>query len=726
MFSGVCGNLLRIVMKKEALYTAVLFALILLLAACPSPSGDETPVTFSITIGYEGGSMSWDATPIEELVHMIRVVPGPNPRHPFSTITNIKADQTVEVTVVSGRAEVFVRAKDGSGAEKAVGYMRIWPGSNDTFNVEMKPPSGGGASQTPVADDFDIRNMAQEAGSNVKPVTVTHKAGKSSGARTVYYQGTDGTTYNKSITMPTAAGTYAVTFDVAATPGWTAATGLSAGTLALVPSSNVIKVAKAANPSTNTYEWNEFDSFFSAITGGTYLINIIEDIDNASFPTDGTLYTATGIDVFINGNDKTITLSGANTGSLLRVKLTQTVTMYNLTLKGHNGNSAPLVFIEGGTFNMNSGAITGNNAGYGSEGGGVYVMTNGNGIFNMNGGTISHNTTINSGGGVMVGANCTFNMNGGTISNNTAGYRGGGVFVYINVEFNMSGGTISGNTAASSNGGGVYNSGGIFTMTGGTIGADNTANEGGGVYVDGGFFTMTGGTISGNEANNGGGVNVVGGSLFTMDNGASVFGNKASGNGGGVFVDGGGIFNMSGGTISRNEAANDAGGVYLTNSTFEMTGGTISGNTAAYGGGVNVNVSATFNMSGSGTNVPTISGNTVSPLISFTAEGGGVYVNYGGTFNMNGGTISGNTATDYGGGVYNGGGTFHIVTGTVYGSDASPSSLRNTAGDGAAFYGTAQYGTFVGNVWTQTPDINNGVLTTTDDTLRVVNGVLQP
>ena len=66
--------------------------------------------------------------------------------------------------------------------------------------------------------------MTQTVGS-VTPVTITPKAGKSSGARTIYYNG--------ATTLPTSPGSYAVTFDVAATTGWNAASGLAAGTLTI-------------------------------------------------------------------------------------------------------------------------------------------------------------------------------------------------------------------------------------------------------------------------------------------------------------------------------------------------------------------------------------------------------------------------------------------------------------------------------------------------------------
>jgi len=91
--------------------------------------------------------------------------------------------------------------------------------------------------QTPTASDFNIGNLTQTAGS-VTAVIITPKNGKSGGAITIYYEGTGSTIYTKSTTPPTAAGTYAVTFDIGASYSFTAATGLSAGTLTVSDSTS--------------------------------------------------------------------------------------------------------------------------------------------------------------------------------------------------------------------------------------------------------------------------------------------------------------------------------------------------------------------------------------------------------------------------------------------------------------------------------------------------------
>ena len=75
------------------------------------------------------------------------------------------------------------------------------------------------------------------------------------------------------------------------------------------------------------------------------------------------------------------------------------------------------------------------------------------GTFTMNGGTISGNSAYDWGGGVYVRNNSTFTMEGGTITDNTAKTFGGGVYVAYGT-FTMSGGTISNNSAVYNDDGG--------------------------------------------------------------------------------------------------------------------------------------------------------------------------------------------------------------------------------------------------------------------------------
>lgn len=104
--------------------------------------------------------------------------------------------------------------------------IRERAGKNNGEGTDIIPKDNEPVNQNPAASDFDIGNLTQTAGS-VVPVTVTPKAGKSTGAITIFYNG--------STTLPVAVGTYAVTFNVAAATGWNAATGLAGGILTINP-----------------------------------------------------------------------------------------------------------------------------------------------------------------------------------------------------------------------------------------------------------------------------------------------------------------------------------------------------------------------------------------------------------------------------------------------------------------------------------------------------------
>ena len=232
---------------------------------------------------------------------------------------------------------------------------------------------------------------------------------------------------------------------------------------------------------------------------------------------------------------------------------------------------------------------------------------------------------------------------------------------------------------------------------------------------------------------------------FTLGDGAVLRNNKAS-VGGGVFVDWGGIFNMEGGIISGNEAATNGGGVFVAadnqggGSVFNMEGGTISGNEATTnGGGVFVAFFARFTMSNSEvSDNKALDGGGVYAIGNFnmkdnakvsdniaTGNGGGVYI-INNTFSMEDGTISGNTATTNGGGVYVGKyGKFEISNGTVYGNNATGGLANTATSKWAALFvvegeeeekGIAQC---IGGTTVYSLD-------TRDETIEVIDGVLQP
>jgi len=255
--------------------------------------------------------------------------------------------------------------------------------------------------------------------------------------------------------------------------------------------------------------------------GGVYINGTFTMQDNAQ--VSGNTASSGGGGVYVN-EQGTFTMKD----SALVLRNTSSTSLSNNFW--YPSYSSGGVYVNGGTFIMQGGTISGNTAtssGYASgSGGGVFSA----GRFTMEGGTISGNTStsLRPGGGVYV-HNGTFAMKGGAISGNTATsfnsdayYNdsitvapGSGGGVYTAGTFTMHSGTISNNTATSSgrntsgSGGGVYvggsrNSDGTFTMQSGTI-SDNTGAIGGGVYVNSGTFTMGGGTISGNTAGGSGG-----------------------------------------------------------------------------------------------------------------------------------------------------------------------------------------------------------------------------
>jgi len=178
------------------------------------------------------------------------------------------------------------------------------------------------------------------------------------------------------------------------------------------------------------------------------------------------------------GNGAIFNLDGAN----------RSLTLGNdITLAGHSGNNAPLVWVQNGaSLTMKDGArITGNTASGNSQAGGVHVNGAGS-VFTMKGGVISGNavTAIISGGGVRVGNGASFRMYGGYIEDNearaTTGAIGGGVFINEAAStFYMLGGTVRNNRAPTSptGAGGVRISDGALRIVSGVIyGSDGGAN----------------------------------------------------------------------------------------------------------------------------------------------------------------------------------------------------------------------------------------------------------
>ena len=239
---------------------------------------------------------------------------------------------------------------------------------------------------------------------------------------------------------------------------------------------------------------------------------------------------------------------------------------------------------------------------------------------------------------VIDGAECTVDATHAAETDSIIKAANGGTIV-------LNSGAILQNNKAMQFGSGILANNRVnITMEDGAIIRNNTNRNyelGGGILIgNGSTFTMNGGEISGNTANGGGGVAIIG-STMVMNNGTisnnSTYKTSGQGSyGAGVYVA---------------DYANSSGGDTLftaTPASFEMNGGKITGNKALdYGGGI-----LTFPQQGQqitiNINNGNISGNQVTE-----GSGGAVAAFFGVTeLNVKGGTLSGNSAQNYGGGVF--------------------------------------------------------------------------
>lgn len=305
--------------------------------------------------------------------------------------------------------------------------------------------------------------------------------------------------------------------------------------------------------------------------------------------------------------------------------------------------------------------------------------------------------------------------NGGTIvlksgailENNKAAQFGSGILAINGVKITMEDGAVIRNNTNRNyelGGGILLGNGSIFTMNGGEI-SGNTANGGGGVAIIGSTMVMNGGKISNNstykttgQGSYGAGVyvadyaNASGGDIlfkpkpasFEM-NGGKITGNKALDYGGGILT-----FPQQGekitininknGEISENQVTKGSGGAiaaFFGVTELNVNGGTLTKNSAKNYGGGVFLYQAT--------NV-TISGGTISENKALRG-GGGVCLFAGSEVKQTGGSIENNVAK-VGGGIYSG--TYTMTGGVIKDNNNSltEAARLSTLGDGV-FVGTA-------------------------------------
>lgn len=233
-----------------------------------------------------------------------------------------------------------------------------------------------------------------------------------------------------------------------------------------------------------------------------------------------------------------------------------TVNIQGGVIAANRGSSGGGIFFQNGTLNISGGAVTGNwvNSGH-DNGGGIYVKS---GTLNLSGeGYVTNNykacdcndcrndvNNTHGGGGIALANSSVMNMTGGYVTGNYSGLAGGGIYAGFfghNVGFTMSGGTIAGNCAEYGEGGGLRIAGGtngVIQATNKVYITNNITNSnndwgGGGIFVqEKGNLSIMNALITGNTAGGfGGGVGAcpTGETLIVNQDGAAIYGNRASG-----------------------------------------------------------------------------------------------------------------------------------------------------------------------------------------------------
>ena len=293
-------------------------------------------------------------------------------------------------------------------------------------------------------------------------------------------------------------------------------------------------LAEDAEEPTPVSSWDELRAALAA--GGDY--RLTESVYYVSEDATASLTVPAGKTATLDLNGQAIRADGAEVGVTVRGDLTLTDSGSGGVLTGAKTQG---VRVEGGSFAMAGGAITGNGAG-------IWVRS---GSAALSGGAISENTTDGYGEEDTDGLGLYLDKGTTAVISGTAKITDNeyeAVWVQENAELTMSGGVLSGDGWASAV---ALEPHASFTMTGGEIWGGLT-----GVHIEGADFTMdkgedgSFGTIHGGDS----GVCLTGDSkdgpsIFTMNAGAII----GSGYGFGVYL----YFNED--------------------SRFKFTGGEISG-----------------------------------------------------------------------------------------------------------------------------------------------------
>ena len=191
------------------------------------------------------------------------------------------------------------------------------------------------------------------------------------------------------------------------------------------------------------YNGNKFYMYDGEISGNSA-------VDGGGVYNDGTY---TYIMEITNGKiyDNTASGNGGGIGSRASSNSKNKILIKDSEISGNSasGNGGGVFFYDNTALPISNSSITGNSAS--GHGGGVYL--NNNSTLSLSESVVADNFASGNGGGVYMHG--TFNMASGEISGNTAGFNGGGLFFTDAAKgsYNINGGEISGNKAGVAGGG---------------------------------------------------------------------------------------------------------------------------------------------------------------------------------------------------------------------------------------------------------------------------------
>lgn len=322
----------------------------------------------------------------------------------------------------------------------------------------------------------------------------------------------------------------------------------------------------------------------STVTGNVYGNKAILENDTLTYYITESTPNATGTTETLKKHEVPL----ANAGKILCGEASEQVILVKGTLELQSGvlqntGGKHIVYMEGGTLDVNGGYIVGGGSDN-TPGGGIYINS---GKVNIQGGVVAANRG-RSGGGIYVNSG-ELNISDGAVTGNEVikGHEDNGGGIYVNSgTLTLSGGYVTNNYKAcdcndcqndanNKHGGGgiaLANSS-VMNMTGGYVTGNYSGLAGGGIYA--GFwdcrvtFTMSGGTIAGNcaELGEGGGLRIAGGTngVIQATNKVYITNNITNSNndwgGGGIFVQAEGNLNITNALITANTAGGYGGGV---------------------------------------------------------------------------------------------------------------------------------------------------------------------